>query len=94
MKQPYWLIEGYDSLTRIYKRKEKVGFFSEKQIKALLMALTAREGLNRDEIVGAYAKRKTRIANHLLSVQKDGPYRIYSCGENPFFTARVVLEDK
>jgi hypothetical protein len=91
MKEHYWLIEGYDSLTKIYERKEKVGLFSRNQIQALLKTLAAREGLTRDEIVEAYARKGTRIANRLLSVRKES--RCLSCGENPHFTARIVRED-
>lgn len=89
----YWHIEGYDSLTKIYDRKVKVGYFSEKQIQALLKTLAARAGLNFNEIVGAYAARSSKIANDLLSIQKDGLHAIYSCGDNPHFIARVVEHD-
>jgi hypothetical protein len=93
MNQKYWHIEGYDSTTKIYDRKVKVGFFSENQIQNLLKALAAKAGLSFDEIVGAYAKKKTKISNDLLSIQKDGPYLIYMCGDNPHFIARVVVAD-
>ncbi|MGH7204845.1 MAG: hypothetical protein ACREI2_01405 [Nitrospiraceae bacterium] len=93
MSDLYWHIEGYDSLNKIYERKVKVGYFSQNQIQALLMALAAKAGLSFNEIVGAYAKKGTKIANELLSIQKDGPYSIYSCGDNPHFIARVIRED-
>lgn len=93
MKQRFWHIEGYDSTTKIYDRKVKIGFFSENQIQNLLKALAAKAGLTFDEIVGAYAKKKTMISNNLLSIQKDGPYPVYMCGDNPHFIARVVVED-
>ena len=63
MKRIYWQIEGYDGLTKFYDQKVKVGCFSENQIKNLLMALAAKAGLNFDEIVGAYAKKRTKIWN-------------------------------
>ena len=93
MSELYWHIEGYNSPNKTYDRKVKAVYFSEKQIQVLRMALTAKAGLNFDEIVGAYAKKGTKIANNLLSIQKDGPYPIYSCGDNPYFTARVIRED-
>lgn len=93
MSEIYWHIEGYDSTIKIYDRKVKVGYFSEKQIQALLMTLAAKTGLALDEIVGSYAKKGTRIKNNLLAIQKDGPYPRYSCGDNPYFTARVVREN-
>jgi len=93
MNQKYWHIEGYDSTKNIYDIKVKVGCFSETQIKALLMTLAAKAGLNFDEISGAYAKKNTKISNELLLVQKDGPAPNYTCGDNPYFTARVTIED-
>jgi hypothetical protein len=93
MNQKYWHIEGYESTTKIYDRKVKVGFFSENQIRNLLKALAAKAGLTFDEIVGAYAKKKTMIFNDLLSIQKEGPHPVYMCGDNPSFIARVIVED-
>ncbi len=81
----YWHIEGYDNLNKIYEKKVKAAYFSHKQIQALLKALAAKAGLNFNEIVGAYQKKGTKTANELLSVQKSGPYAIYSCGDNPRF---------
>jgi hypothetical protein len=87
----HWRIEGYDSLTKIYDQEVEVSCFSEKQIQALLMALAAKAGLGFTEIVGAYARRRSRIANNFLSVRKEGrPYPVFSCGDNPHFIARVV----
>jgi len=86
----FWKIEGYDSLTKIYEKELTAGCCSEKQIQAVLQSLVAKAGLDFDEIVGAYAKRKTRIANDLLLVQRDGPYLRFMCGDNPYFTARVI----
>ena len=93
IKQKYWHIKGYDSQTKIYDQKVKIGCFSESQIKNLLKALAAKSGLDFDEIVGAYAKKGTKISNDLLLIQKDGHYPIYSCGGNPVFIARVDFGD-
>lgn len=93
MSQRYWHIEGYDSTTKIFDKKIKAGYFTENQIKSLLMALTARAGLNFNEIVGAYSKKKTRISNDLLSVHKCGPYPEYMCGDNPHFIAKLVVDN-
>jgi hypothetical protein len=92
MKQRFWHIEGYDSLTKIYDKKVKVGCFSDNQIKNLLKALTAKAGLSFDEIVGAYAKKKTKISNEHLIIKRDGPYQVYTCGSNPHFIARVIVK--
>ena len=93
MGQRFWHIEGFDGLTKIYDRKVKVGCFSDKQIKSLLKALTAKAGLSYDEIVGAYANKKTNIANEHLLIKKDGPYQVYTCGSSPHFIARVIIEE-
>jgi len=86
----FWKIEGYDSLTKIYEKELKLSYFSEKQIQDVLKVLVAKAGLEFDEIVGAYARKKTKIANDSLLVQKDGPYPRFMCGENPYFTARII----
>ncbi|MFZ0978472.1 MAG: hypothetical protein WAN23_03625 [Candidatus Acidiferrales bacterium] len=62
-------------------------------MKSLLMALTAKACLEYDEIVGAYATRKTKIANNLLVVQADSQCPTFWCGSNPHFVASVVDED-
>lgn len=54
------------------------------------MALAAKAGLTFDEIVSAYAKRRTRIANCLLDVSRDGPEQRFLCGANPHFSARAI----
>jgi len=54
------------------------------------MALAAKAGLTFDEIVGAYAKRRTRIANCLLVVSRDGPEQWFLCGANPHFSAMAI----
>lgn len=85
-----WKIEGYHGTTKIYERELQIGYFSEKQIQDVLKALAAKAGLGFDEIIGAYARRRTKGANDLLSVQREGLYPKFSCGENPYFTARIV----
>jgi hypothetical protein len=54
--------------------------------------LAAKAGLTQDEIVGAYAKRGTKIANDLLIVHKDSAYPTFWCGSNPHFAVSVVDE--
>lgn len=84
-----WHIVGWDSQEKIFETHAPLGCFSEKQIQSLLMCLAANYGLTGDEIVGAYARRRTRLANDLLACTKDGLYPVYNCGDNPYFTARV-----
>ena len=90
MATTHWLIQGYDSQTKIYERRVNIGQLTDRQVEAMLMTLVARAALTFDEIVGAYAKKRTRISNRLLVVNRDGPNRTFMCGENPFFTARSV----
>ncbi len=92
MKRLYWRIRGYDSLTEISSVTIECGQFTEAQINHLLKTLTAKAGLEYREIVGAYAKRRTRTANDLLVVQRDHKYPTFTCGDNPHFTASVVDE--
>ena len=63
---------------------------TEEQIKAVLQALAAKAGLTFDEIIGAYAKRGTKIATDLLLVQRDSPYPVFTCGSNQYFIAEVA----
>jgi len=86
-----WRIVGYDGTTVIYETRVDVGQLTQSQVKALLMALTAKAGLTFDEILGAYAKRRTKIANNLLQVQRNGPHSIFTCGVGPQFIASIVL---
>ena len=66
---------------------------TDSQITNALKALAAKEGLDLNEIIGAYAKRKTKVANDLLEVRRTSPFFGYECGENPYFIARVVEDN-
>jgi hypothetical protein len=90
MSKRYWLIRGNDGFKTIFETKVKFGQFTADQIHNLLKALTAKKGLTCEEIVGAYAKRGTKIANDHLIIRYDFP--TYMCGSNPFFTASIVDE--
>ncbi len=91
MKEKYWSIEGFDSTERIFHVTVPAASYSEKQIQLLLQMLAAKDGLTYQEIVGAVARRGTKIANDLLEVHHEKPYPQYSCGENPYFHARVIV---
>jgi hypothetical protein len=88
----YWRIAGYDSSQRIFETRVELGQFTGSQIKELLRALVAKAELTNDEIVGACAKRRTKIANNLLSVQYDPRHRTYTCGDTVNFAASIVDE--
>jgi len=74
MTQRDWQIVGYRSTERIFETKIKKGCLSDAKIEELLRALTAEAGFagfECEEIVGAYAKRGSRVSNELLHVQWD-----------------------
>jgi len=82
-----WVIEGYDSTRRILFEEVAEWHLSEGRIKLLLQMLAARH-LSEKELVGALSRRGTRSANNFLEVQRNHPHPVFSCGENPFYTAR------
>lgn len=86
--QTYWHIEGYDGLTKIYDRKIKSGYYGEDQVQLLVQVLAAKAGLTFDEIVGAFAKRRSKLSNDLLCVRRGGHGAVFMCGDNPHFIAR------
>lgn len=94
MKQRCWHIVGFDGSQKIYERTVKFGYFSEKQLKVALKALTAKASLSYDEILNAYAKKGSKIANSHLLVIKDDENQSYMCGCNPHFIASVVCDCK
>lgn len=51
-----------------------------------------------NELIGAYARRGTKIHNMLLEIQKENqPERrrtLYTCGETPYYTADVEICEK
>jgi hypothetical protein len=87
----HWLIRGYDSTTLMFEKRVKFSHFSREQIRRVLQSLAARAGLGFDEIIGAHARRRTKIANDLLKVTRDG--HSYMCGLNPHFIATVADEN-
>jgi hypothetical protein len=89
----YWLIQGDDSSRIIFEAKVGVGQFTDEQMCQLLRALAAKAGLTLSEIIGAYATRRTNIANDLLEVNKDYIHHTFSCGVGPTFSATVVDAD-
>ena len=91
METKEWLICGYSSLEKILELRFPVGSYSESKVRQLLQTLTARYGsLTAEEIMGAYARRRTRLSNSLLEVQRNGKFPEFSCGTNPYFIAKVV----
>ena len=89
----YWRITGYRSLDKIFETDVPISHLSENQLIQLLKSLTAKAGLQYDEIVGAYTRKNSITFNGLLSVEKDGLYPNYRCGGNPYFHAKIIKKD-
>ena len=96
MSKHYWKIEGSDSLRKIYEKKIPIHYIGENQMVNILKCLAAKASLDFDEIVGAFARRHSKISNNLLDVRRenlrDAPHLCYWCGENPVFIARIIEE--
>ena len=91
----YWKIKGWKSTAKIFESRVKYGYFGGNQIKELLRALAAKRGLSDQEIVSSYMRSNTKVATPLLLDMRIAtkPYAI-TCGINPYFTARVIEEEK
>jgi hypothetical protein len=91
-----WRIRGYDSLSLILDQSVPTGQMTEGNMKELLRALVAKDLLPH-ELIGAYAKRGASVSNTLLEIQKESQLEkrrtIYTCGNNPFYTADVEICD-
>jgi hypothetical protein len=63
-------------------------------MRELLRALVAKD-LSRREVIGAYAKRGTRISNGFLKIRRVNQLEkmrpIYTCGENPHYIATIEI---
>jgi hypothetical protein len=84
---PYWLIQGFDGLSKIHEWKISARYISEDNVRFLLRTLTGRVGQTPDEIVGSYVNRRAPFSKDLLIVSRDGPCLRFTCGENPYFVA-------
>ena len=69
-----------------------VGQMTHGQMKQTLKSLTAKAGLEYSEIVGAFAKRRSKIANELLAINRESKSATFRCGTNPHFVACIVDE--
>jgi|ERR1700682_2101432 len=88
----YWVIRGYDSDKEIYSEKIEATLLSAPRMRALLMCLVARAGLDFGKIVDSYVTKRTkRHATH-LEVLDDVKHHTLTCGSNPHFAARLVKE--
>ena len=91
-----WRIRGYDSTVEVFDESVPIGQITKSSIKELLRTLVARN-LSPREVIGAYAKRSTRISNHFLDIQiTNEPEKrrtVYTCGENPHYIATTETCD-
>ena len=91
-----WRIRGYDSTTEIFDQRVPIGQMTESSMEELLRALVAKD-LSPREVIGAYAKRGTRISNGLLEIRKESQTEkrrtIYTCGHNPHYIATTTMCD-
>lgn len=90
----FWRIEGYDSTTLIYEGRRPLGNYSEERMEQLLRTLTAKAGLEMEDIIDSFSKRNAKGHLPLLEVQRSGPPFTLMCGDNPYFIATVVESDR
>lgn len=84
-----WRIEGFDGTELIFGTHIPSHLLSDNQVEELLRRLVSRH-LSEEEVVGASLNRKTNRTT-LLDVRRSAQLPVViSCGENPFYTARVV----
>lgn len=89
-EKQFWKIQVYDGLTSLYEQKVLFGQITESSMSNLLRVLVAKHSLNENEIIGSFAKRRTKIHNDLLEVKRlRGEAYGYTCGDNPYATAVV-----
>jgi hypothetical protein len=88
--QRYWRIRGYDDTREIFELWVELEQISYERIKQVLKTLVAKATLNYSEIVGAYAKRRTKFANNNLAVSWESESGAFRCGTDLRFTASVV----
>ena len=90
-KKRYWRIVGYDGTKTLFQTEVPLGFFTDKQMSAVLRVLVARAGLTEEEILDSHAKRNTKRYRGLLEVQVQAkPIFCLMCGTNPHFVASVI----
>ena len=90
----YWRISGYRGEVKIFETKVRYSDFSENQMKCLLKAMASKQGLDFDQMIGAYAAKQAGIFNDLLCVRVDNNTRTLTCGSDPYFTATLVVDSE
>lgn len=91
MTKRVWIIEGWHGTKKIFSKEIPCAAISERQVKEVLKCLVAKNGLSEDEIVSAFARKSSLLFVPHLEIQPSQancPWSL-TCGDNPFFTARV-----
>jgi hypothetical protein len=88
-----WVVQGYDSLTQIFRAKLSP-VLSEREMGVLLQRLAARD-LSPKEILGASLRKGMKGHNHLLEIRRDSSGKaILYVGNNPHYAARKRNESE
>lgn len=92
MTKRVWIIEGWHGTTNFFSKEIPCAALNERQVKDVLKCLVAKHGLSEDEIVSAFARKSSLLFAPHLEIQTSGAKDPWSltCGNNPFFTARVA----
>jgi len=89
------VITGWDSTRKICEYKIPAGCIGDKNLEALLRTLTAKHAkLTDEEIIGSYSKKNVKAYQPHLEMTRQGhPKWGLSCGDNPWFAVRSIIED-
>ncbi|MNJ48674.1 hypothetical protein D3C77_438740 [compost metagenome] len=92
MAKRVWIIEGWQSTTKIFSQEVPCSQLPEGRVGDVLKFLVAKHGLSEREIISTLARRNSKLFAPHLELKKSGPNDPWSltCGHNPFFTATVV----
>lgn len=85
----YWKIEVRDGFELLYERIVLRGQMSDSKVEDLLKALVCKYGLEDDEIVNCYAKKRTKIKENKLNINRSDA-KIITCGTNPYAVATAI----
>lgn len=91
-KNKYWIVEHYDSTELVSEYKINYGCMTEKQMENLLKTFVVKYSMNDEETINSFVKKNTKAYTGFLEISKSSPPFSISCGDNPYFIARVVEE--
>ena len=88
----FWRIRGHEKLDTVFDMTVPTGCLTHEQLKDLLRCLSAKANASFEDIVGAYVKRKTKLAHEFLEPQSSFPETGYWCAGDVQFVAILVDE--